>query len=97
MWLYRVNRFVGPVVGRYWRLGLAGAVDAIPHSGPLLLASNHTSYLDPWLLGMPFPRPVRFLIVSRWYHRSPLWSAFFRAYGTLPVRDRSEKADAPAE
>jgi 1-acyl-sn-glycerol-3-phosphate acyltransferase len=86
MWLYRLNRLFGPVVGLYWRLGLHGAVDAIPSTGPLIVASNHASYLDPWFIGMTFPRPIRYLVTHRWYYKSPTWNAVFRAYGTEPVR-----------
>jgi 1-acyl-sn-glycerol-3-phosphate acyltransferase len=86
MWLYRLNRVVGPVLGLYWRLGLRGAVDAIPSTGPLIVASNHASYLDPWLIGMAFPRPIRYLVTHHWFYKSPTWSAVFRAYGTEPVR-----------
>lgn len=91
MWLYRVNQALGPLLGAYWRLKLQGAVDSIPRSGPLLVASNHASFLDPWLVGMVFPRSIRFLMVRRWYDRSPLWRAFFRAYGTIPLHGRSQE------
>jgi 1-acyl-sn-glycerol-3-phosphate acyltransferase len=86
VWLYRLNRAVGPALGLYWRLGLRGAVETIPSTGPLIVASNHSSFLDPWLLGMVFPRRIRYLITHRWYYRSAVWTAVFRAYGTVPVR-----------
>ncbi|RMG45319.1 MAG: 1-acyl-sn-glycerol-3-phosphate acyltransferase [Acidobacteria bacterium] len=91
MWLYRVNAAVGQLVRPYWRLGLTGAVEAIPREGPLIVAANHQSYLDPWFIGIVFPRPIRYLINSEWYHRSPLWRALFRAWGTEPVRSRSRE------
>jgi len=54
----------------------------------LIVAANHASFLDPWFLGIVFPRPVRYLITRDWYDRSPLWRAFFRANGTIPVSAR---------
>ena len=86
MWLYRINQAIRPVVRHYWRLGLAGAKKSIPLDGPLLLASNHASYMDPWFLGMAFPRLIRYLIARDWYYKSPAWNAFFRAFATEPVR-----------
>lgn len=93
MWLYRLTRPVGNVFARpYWRLGIRGAVEAIPLEGPLIVASNHASLLDPWLLGLAFPRHVRYLIARDWYDRSPLWRAFFRATGTIPVAPHDPEA-----
>ena len=86
MWLSRLNVALGPVIGLYWRLGLTGAVDSIPMKGPLLVAANHSSYLDPWFIALSFPRRIRWLITHEWYYRSPVWKAVFRAYGTEPVR-----------
>jgi 1-acyl-sn-glycerol-3-phosphate acyltransferase len=91
MWLYRLNHWAGPLVGLYWRLGLEGDVRGVPADGPLIVCGNHSSFLDPWLIGMAFPRPVRYLITHRWYYRSPVWSGFFRAFGTIPVKERDPR------
>lgn len=96
MWLYRVNHALGPLIGLYWRLGLEGAVASIPRDGPLLLAANHSSYLDSWFLGMAFPRPVRYLITPKWYDRSPVWREVFRAFGTEPVQPEDPVATVTA-
>ena len=92
MWLYRVNQTLGPLIGLYWRLGLRGDLRGIPSEGPLLVASNHTSFLDPWFIGMAFPRPIRYLITSKWYYRGTGWNAVFRAFGTVPVRTGNPRA-----
>lgn len=86
MWLYRINHALGPLIGLYWRLGLEGRIDLIPRRGPLVVAANHASFLDPWLIGMVFPRPVHYLITRKWYDKSPVWRAVFDAFGTEPVR-----------
>jgi len=85
MWLYLVNRRLGPAIGVYWRLELTGETQAIPGEGPLLACANHASYLDPWFIGMCFPRPIRYLITDAWYYRSPVWQWFFRGWGTIPL------------
>lgn len=33
----------------------------VPPAGPLVVASNHTSYLDPMVLGAAFTRPLHFM------------------------------------
>lgn len=85
MWLYRLNCYLIPLMRCYWNVRLLGDVEAIPRRGPLLLAANHSSVLDPWLVGMVFPRPVRYLIVKRWYERNGIWKAAFASFGTIPV------------
>jgi 1-acyl-sn-glycerol-3-phosphate acyltransferase len=87
VWLYHVNHWGGQVLRPYWRLGLDGATREIPRRGPLIIASNHQSFLDPWFIGIAFPRPIRYLMTSAWYDRSAAWRAVFRAFGTEPVRD----------
>lgn len=87
MWLYHLNVAVCQITRPYWRLGLVGDRASIPRSGPLLIAANHQSFLDPWFLAFCFPRPIRYLMTAKWYYRSPAWNFFFRAWGTEPVRD----------
>jgi 1-acyl-sn-glycerol-3-phosphate acyltransferase len=85
MWLYKINRHLGPVIGSYWRLRLRGEIDSIPTDGPLLVASNHSSFVDPWFIGMCFPRPIRYLMTEKWYYRSRISEAIFSAFGTIPI------------
>jgi 1-acyl-sn-glycerol-3-phosphate acyltransferase len=92
MWLYRINRTAGPLIGSYWRLRLAGDLVNIPTNGPLLVASNHSSFLDPWFIGMVFPRRIRYLVADQWYHRNSVWNAVFRAFGTVPVKRGDPRA-----
>ena len=96
MWLYRLNHALGPAIGLYWRLGMTGAIESIPREGPLLIVSNHSSFLDPWFIGMAFPRLVRYLIDGDWYEASPVYTALFRAFGTVPVRSKDPKATVVA-
>lgn len=92
MWLYRLNHAMGPLLGAYWPIRLEGRIDVVPREGPLLVVTNHTSFLDPWFVGMAFPRHVRYLINRTWYDRSAVWRAVFDAFGTLPI----EAADPDA-
>jgi 1-acyl-sn-glycerol-3-phosphate acyltransferase len=85
MWLYKLNQTLIPLMQMYWRVSLTGAIDRVPKEGPLILAANHTSFLDPWFIGMVFPRRVRHLITPKWYYSSSLWRVFFDAFGVLPA------------
>jgi 1-acyl-sn-glycerol-3-phosphate acyltransferase len=55
-------RRIGPFVLRpFWRIRLHGR-EHVPASGPVILAGNHTGFLDgPLLVGLS-PRPVHFMV-----------------------------------
>ena len=74
---------------RYHRLNVLGL--RIPKQGPFILASNHISGLDPFLILASARRPVRFLIAREQYERFGLkW--LFRAAKCIPV-DRESRPD----
>lgn len=79
------------MIGAYWRLRLVGETRTIPSDGPAIVAANHASFLDPWWIGMSFPRPIRFLIARDWYERSAAWEGVFRAFGVIPVEEGSPR------
>lgn len=56
----------------------------VPPAGPLLLVSNHQSFLDPVLVGQAAPRPLTYLARhSLWSNR---WLArLITAYGAVPI------------
>jgi 1-acyl-sn-glycerol-3-phosphate acyltransferase len=47
----------------YWRLEFKG-LENIPQTGGLIIAANHQTYVDPFWLGIPIRRPVRYLAWS---------------------------------
>ncbi|MEK7270765.1 MAG: lysophospholipid acyltransferase family protein [Planctomycetota bacterium] len=53
-------------------------------AGGFVLASNHQSFLDPWLLGAACPRPVRFL-ARRSLFRNPVFGLLIRSLGAIPL------------
>jgi 1-acyl-sn-glycerol-3-phosphate acyltransferase len=54
--------------------------------GPLVLAANHVSFLDPVLLALAVPRPVTYLVTSAIYDR-PLYRPWMWIFGCIPVDD----------
>jgi 1-acyl-sn-glycerol-3-phosphate acyltransferase len=96
MLLYPLLPVLWPCTRLYWRLRLTGAVQAIPRRGPVLLVANLSSFLDPWLAAVVFPRPIRWLINDDWYHRSRPWNRLLRSVGVEPVRSQSPRATVEA-
>ena len=89
MWLYNLNRWLLPAGRLIFSLERCGE-DLPPQDQPVLIAANHSSFLDPWVVGSMDPRrEIHFLINERWYRRSRLWTALFDAWGVLPASSRS--------
>jgi 1-acyl-sn-glycerol-3-phosphate acyltransferase len=62
----------------------------VPAEGPAVVASNHPSYLDPVLLSLQVPRPIRFMAWDALF-RVPLLGAMIRTFGAFPVDTRRGK------
>src|SRR5512135_2755890 len=59
--------------------------DNLPKTGPVILASNHASYLDPPFVGTGAPRQVNFLAKEELFNRP--WKRFImRNWKAIPVR-----------
>ena len=84
-WVNRLDGLNRIFCRRFHRLP-AGELK-LPARGPVLVASNHVSGLDPLLLIAASRRPLRFIIAREEYERWWLnW--LFRAIGCIPI-DRS--------
>jgi glycerol-3-phosphate dehydrogenase (NAD(P)+) len=67
----------------YFRMQRIGR-EHLPRSGPLLLASNHRSFLDPFVIGMLVRRPVYYMAKRELFERR--WQAWIlSALGAFPV------------
>ena len=58
--------------------------ERIPETGGVLILTNHLSYLDPILLQLACPRPVRFLAYEG-FMKNPLFAFLFRVCGVIPI------------
>ena len=81
--LYKVARVVLPLVAQAYRLEASGT-EHLPLDGPALLAVNHQSDFDPWLVGVAFPRPMKFLAKSELF-RVPVLQRLIVALGAFPI------------
>ena len=57
----------------------------IPKKGGFILASNHTSYLDPIVLGAACPRKLNFMAKQELFSH-PLFSWYFSQLKAFPVK-----------
>ena len=72
-----------PLFRVWFRLGRHGR-DCIPAEGPVILAANHRSFLDPFVLGLMTRRPVHYVAKKELFARG--WQAWLLgALGAFPV------------
>ena len=57
----------------------------VPAEGGVIVASNHGSFWDPPVLGIVFPRPLRYMTRASFF-KVPLFGALIRSLGAFPVR-----------
>jgi len=91
---YRLIRWTSiPLFRLFFRLSGQGLAN-VPAEGPVIVAGNHASFIDPAVLGSLFPRPVHFLInASVWRKTAMNW--FFRGMRSIPIdRDGRPTRDA---
>ncbi|HEY2631998.1 MAG TPA: lysophospholipid acyltransferase family protein [Solirubrobacteraceae bacterium] len=82
--LYRVVRAaLLPFFLLYFRLDRIGR-EHIPASGPVLIAANHRSFLDPFVIGALAKRPVYYMAKRELFnHRWQAW--LLNGLGAFPV------------
>ena len=77
--------FVSAVLGSLWGVKVTG-LDAVPRSGPLIVAFNHSSLLDGPLVAAavaPARRPC--FLGKKELFSNPLLNSFLRRTGTIPL------------
>lgn len=101
-----LRRGVNPVIYRVLRMTLIPAFlvylrmqrigrEHLPSEGPLLLASNHRSFLDPFLIGTMVRRPVYYMAKRELFEKR--WQAWIlNALGAFPVDRGAGDQDAMA-
>jgi 1-acyl-sn-glycerol-3-phosphate acyltransferase len=78
----------------YFRMQRIGR-EHLPRTGPLLLASNHRSFLDPFVIGTLVRRPVYYMAKRELFEkRGQAW--ILNALGAFPVDRGAGDGDAMA-
>jgi glycerol-3-phosphate dehydrogenase (NAD(P)+) len=87
-----VRAILLPVFLLYFRLQRLGR-EHLPAGGPLLLAANHRSFLDPFVIGLLARRPIYFMAKRELFARR--WSAWLlNSLGAFPVDRGAGDSDA---
>lgn len=85
MILYRGLSAIGfrPFLRTLLRMEIAGA-EHVPASGPAILAANHESIWDPFILGVLTERPVHYMAKAELW-RYPVLRGAMNGFGAFPV------------
>ena len=76
----------------FFRLKIVGYVNC-PKKGPLIIAPNHASFLDPLIAGFAVPRPLNFMARSNLF-RNRLFGNILKSVNAFPLK--REGADVGA-
>jgi len=88
------RRTLTPVLRAAYRLEVRGR-ERIPLAGPLVVAGNHDSVLDPFVVAAAVPRTIHFVGKSEFWRYAPLrW--WLGTVGAIPVVRGGGDADAVA-
>jgi 1-acyl-sn-glycerol-3-phosphate acyltransferase len=91
-WVYDATRMLTSLYA--WTFFRARAVDAekVPHTGPVILAPNHFSFMDHFFAGAFIRRRVRFMAKSQLFTPPMQW--IYTHGGVFPVRRGYQDEDA---
>ncbi|MEA2251275.1 MAG: glycerol-3-phosphate dehydrogenase, partial [Solirubrobacteraceae bacterium] len=78
-----VRAILQPFFHVYWRLSRIGR-EHIPASGPVILASNHRSFLDPFVIAVMARRPIYFMAKKELFVNRPV-SWLLSSLGAFPI------------
>ena len=68
---------------RLYRIEVVGG-DRIPAAGPCIIAPNHESIVDPFILAVVTTRPIHYMGKAELFRRRPV-AAVLRSLNTFPV------------
>jgi 1-acyl-sn-glycerol-3-phosphate acyltransferase len=90
-----LRRVVGPVLRLLFRSRVEGA-ENVPAHGPLIVAGNHLSFIDSFIIPLAIPRPVTFIAKASYFEGRTLKGKFVRWFmsslGHVPVNRGAQRA-----
>ena len=96
-WVYEIVRVCSSLYAWTLLRARASGAEHVPETGAAILAPNHFSYMDHFLVGIFIRRKLRFMAKSQLF--SPLVQWVYQQGGVFPVRRgaRDEEAFVTAE
>src|SRR5919202_1379946 len=92
-WLARA--VLQPFFHVWFRLSRIGR-EHIPDEGPVILASNHRSFLDPFVIAVMVRRPIYFVAKKELFLFHPVVSWLLSALGAFPIDRGASDQEAMA-
>ncbi|NQU73193.1 MAG: 1-acyl-sn-glycerol-3-phosphate acyltransferase [Candidatus Omnitrophica bacterium] len=89
MWYWIFRPFVIFLSKLFFKLNVEG-IENLPKKNNFIVVANHTSYLDPFILGAVIPKKIYWLAVRDLYKASPAVRWFFHVTGAMPDGKSSE-------
>ncbi|WP_067451217.1 lysophospholipid acyltransferase family protein [Actinomadura macra] len=90
-----MTRVVRPILWLLFRPRVEGG-ENVPSYGPLIVASNHLSFIDSFIIPLAVPRPVTYIAKADYFEGSGLKKGFVRWFltnlGHVPVRRGARRA-----
>ena len=89
------------VTGRWWWKAFFSAFGGIridglhhlPYRGPVILAPNHVSLLDPWIMCAAVPNPMRSM-AAEYLYKTPGLAQYLYGMGAFPLKQGSSDLKA---
>ena len=90
-----MTRVVRPILWLLFRPRVVGG-EHVPAYGPLIVASNHLSFIDSFIIPLAVPRPVTYIAKATYFEGGGLKKGFVRWFltnlGHVPVRRGARRA-----
>lgn len=80
------SRIIVPLVCAYTHIKVKPDMEFVKHEGPIIVISNHESYLDPMVTNrLTKARPANF-VTGEFVFRAPAWGHWFKLGGAIPKK-----------
>src|SRR4029079_1061792 len=92
--LYRTfgQKVLRPVLCELYKIEVTGS-ERIPASGPAVVAGNHESQVDPFIMGIATPRVVHYMAKAELWDNGVV-GTFMNGFGAFPVKRGSGDTNA---
>ncbi len=80
------SKIIVPLVCAYAHIKVKPDMEFVNHEGPIIVISNHESYLDPMIINrLTKARPANF-VTGEFVFRAPAWGHWFKLGGAIPKK-----------
>ena len=80
------SHIIVPLVCAYAHIKVKPDMEFVKHEGPIIVISNHESYLDPMIINrLTKARPANF-VTGEFVFRAPAWGHWFKLGGAIPKK-----------